>query len=100
MDKESGEKIKANLIKELKDEIEEERKQIEKISEILKHAIQSNLKIELIISNPPTDMLSKAITSPDRIENGYLWTTTEKGSKIAIELSRIKRVRIVGGYEF
>jgi len=83
---------------EIKKEIEEERKHIEEISEILKYAIQSGLKIELIVSNPPASTLSKAIVSPDKIENGCLWTTTNRGSKITIELSRIKHVRIVEGW--
>jgi hypothetical protein len=91
------EEIRAHINKVLEEEIEREQKRIEAISETLKYAIESDLKIELIISNPPTHVLSKATASPEKIENGYLWTTTDGGSKIKIELSRVERVRIIDG---
>jgi hypothetical protein len=88
--------LKARLIKELEDEIEEERKHVEEISEILKYAIMSNLKVELVVSNPPVDILSRAVVSPCEIKDGYLLTKTDRGTKIKIELSRIKKATLVG----
>jgi hypothetical protein len=85
-------KTKEFLIKTINEEIEEEQEHAKGILETLKFAILSNLKVELVISNPPADVSSTVIVFPEKIENGCLWTTTDRGTKMATKLSRIKSV--------
>jgi len=79
-------------------ELEDEEKQAKKILEALNYAIESGAKVELLVFNPPRyskSTSSTAIVTPERIENGYLHVITKNNSKVATELSRIKRVIIV-----